>query len=240
MPPTQVSKRAVSLALPVCYCATMQIDEVDIKAITRHPKNARQGEVSRIAESIKVNGFFAPLVVQRSSGHILVGNHRYQAACDTGMTTIPVYYVDCDDAQARRIMLADNKTSDRARYEKDVLAELLQEALGDGGLFGTAFDPSEVDKLLQEASAGDAPTVEQFDLIPYERTFFLVAAPLSLHATIADALDRLQMEHEEIDYEHAQDSQEDPPVLQSEEGQERELASGRESVVESGDNSLDW
>jgi hypothetical protein len=156
------------------------------------------------------------------------------------MTTIPVHYVDCDDAQARRIMLADNKTSDRARYEKDILAELLQEALGDGGLFGTAFDPSEVDKLLQEASAGDAPTVEQFDLIPYERTFFLVAAPLSLHATIADALDRLQIEHEEIDYEHAQDSSEDSPVLQSEEGQERELASGREGLVESGDNSLDW
>lgn len=210
----------------------MEILEVGVGDLCPHPKNARQGDVSRIVESIKANGFFAPLVVQKQTGYILVGNHRYKAACELGFKTVPVYYLECDDREARRIMLADNKTSDRAKYEKDTLAGLLQEAISDGGLIGTAFDASEVDKLLQEASAGDAPTVDQFDLFPYDRTFFLIAAPLGLHATVADTLTKLQIEHPEVEYEHAQDSKENPTVLPSEEGQERELPHGGEGVPE--------
>jgi len=218
----------------------MEILEVEVGAITPHPKNARQGDVSRIVESIKANGFFTPLVVQQSTNYILVGNHRYKAACELGMRTIPVYFVDCDDKQARKIMLADNKTSDRAKYEKETLAGLLQEVIADGGLFGTAFDASEVDKLLQEASAGDAPTVDQFELFPYDRTFFLIAAPLNLHATVADTLEKLVLDHPEVEYEHAQDSKEDTPILPSEEGQERELPHGGESVAEGNHSETPW
>jgi len=218
----------------------MEIVEVGVGAITPHPKNARQGDVSRIVESIKANGFFTPLVVQKSTNFILVGNHRYKAACELGMTTIPVYFVDCDDKQARKIMLADNKTSDRAKYEKETLAGLLQEVIAEGGLFGTAFDASEVDKLLQEASAGDAPTVDQFELFPYDRTFFLVAAPLSLHSAVVDTLEKLVLEHSEVEYEHAQDSKEDAAILQGEEGQERELTYGGEGVAQGEHPETPW
>lgn len=225
---------------PFAIVAPMEIVEVGVGAITPHPKNARQGDVSRIVESIKANGFFTPLVVQKSTNFILVGNHRYKAACELGMTTIPVYFVDCDDKQARKIMLADNKTSDRAKYEKETLAGLLQEVIAEGGLFGTAFDASEVDKLLQEASAGDAPTVDQFELFPYDRTFFLVAAPLSLHSAVVDTLEKLVLEHSEVEYEHAQDSKEDAAILQGEEGQERELTYGGEGVAQGEHPETPW
>lgn len=211
-----------------------------IDSIQRHPRNARQGDVDRIVESIKANGFFTPIVVQKSTNYILVGNHRYQAAKDLGMGTVPAVFIECDDAQARRIMLADNKTSDRAKYDKDALAELLQETLGDGGLFGTAFDAIEVDKLLQETAAGPAPTVDQFDLLPYERTFFLVSGPISEHNAIASALGALVIEHPEVDFEHAQDSPKDKAVLPRVEPQGRELPPGGKGVVEISHALQDW
>lgn len=211
-----------------------------VDAIERHPKNARRGDISRIVESIKANGFFTPLVVQKSTNYILVGNHRFEAAKETGMSTVPVVFVECDDRQARRIMLADNKTSDRGAYDKDALAVLLQETLGDGGLLGTAFDATEVDKLLQETAAGPAPTVDQFDLLPYERTFFLVAGPLSAHNAIASTLNQLRLEHPEVDFEHAQDSPKDTPVLQGVEPSGGELPSGGEGMVALSDALGAW
>jgi len=218
----------------------MEITEVGVDAIERHPKNARRGDISRIVESIKANGFFTPLVVQKSTNYILVGNHRFEAAKETGMSTVPVVFVECDDRQARRIMLADNKTSDRGAYDKDALAVLLQETLGDGGLLGTAFDATEVDKLLQETAAGPAPTVDQFDLLPYERTFFLVAGPLSAHNAIASTLNQLRLEHPEVDFEHAQDSPKDTPVLQGIEPSGGELPPGGEGMVALSDALGAW
>ena len=211
-----------------------------VDAIERHPKNARRGDISRIVESIKANGFFTPLVVQKSTNYILVGNHRFEAAKETGMSTVPVVFVECDDRQARRIMLADNKTSDRGAYDKDALAVLLQETLGDGGLLGTAFDATEVDKLLQETAAGPAPTVDQFDLLPYERTFFLVAGPLSAHNAIASTLNQLRLEHPEVDFEHAQDSPKDTPVLQGVEPSGGELPPGGKGMVALSDALGAW
>ena len=210
----------------------MIVEETAVDAIACHPKNARKGNVERIVESIRANGFYNPLIVQKSTNYILAGNHRYKAAVELGMETVPVVFVECDDRQARRIMLADNKTSDRGGYEKDALAELLQEVMGDGGLIGTAWDATEVDKLLQEVQAGPAPTVDQFDLLPYERTFFLVAGPLTSHNAIASTLNQLRLEHPEVEFEHAQDSPKDTPVLQGIVGEGGEQPSGGEGLAE--------
>jgi len=218
----------------------MLIEMVGINDICRHPKNARRGDVTRIVESIKANGFFNPLIVQKSTGFILAGNHRHQAAEELGLTELPVIFIECDDRQARRIMLADNKTSDRGGYDKEALAKLLQETMADGGLLGTAFDATEVDKLLQETAAGPAPTVDEFDLLPYQRTFFLVAGPLSSHNAIATALNNLILENPEVDYEHAQDSPKDSTVLSGVEPQGGELPSRGEGLVEISDALHAW
>jgi hypothetical protein len=65
------------------------------------------------------------LVVQKSTGHILVGNHRYKAAIALGMSELPVHYVDVSDEQATKILLADNAASDLSVWDEDLLAELL-------------------------------------------------------------------------------------------------------------------
>jgi len=89
------------------------------------------------------------VVVQESTGHILAGNHRWKAAGDAGLATVPVFYLDVDDDAARRILLVDNRSSDLAANRIPELAALLASlAESPRGLAGTGFDGDALDDLL--------------------------------------------------------------------------------------------
>lgn len=121
-----------------------------------HPDNPREGDVGAIHQSIEATGFYGALVVQKSTGHVLAGNHRLQAALHAGAKTLPVIEVDCDDETARRIMLADNRTSDLATYDTDALIASLT-ALGD--LDGTGYDGDDLDALIRSVQPFDLDTL---------------------------------------------------------------------------------
>jgi ParB-like nuclease domain len=77
---------------------------VPAEQLNEHPRNARRGDVDAIATSIRANGFFGTLVAQRSTGNVLVGNHRFRAGILEGMESFPVIWIDCDDARALKIL----------------------------------------------------------------------------------------------------------------------------------------
>jgi ParB-like chromosome segregation protein Spo0J len=120
--------------------------------LTLFPGNARRGDVAKIEESIRVNGFYAPIVVQRSTGYVLVGNHRLRAAQNVGLTEVPVVYLDLTDAQALKINLADNKLSDDATYDVDDLIDQLQTV---DDLDGTGWSEEELAELLGDDGDDD-------------------------------------------------------------------------------------
>jgi len=122
-----------------------------IDAIRPHPRNPREGDVGAIHESIEANGFYGSILAQKSTGFILAGNHRHQAAMQQGAEQIPVTWVDVDDDHALRILLADNRTNDVASYNEDELANILQElAHNTGTLAGTGYDGDALDELLED------------------------------------------------------------------------------------------
>lgn len=132
---------------------------VAVGALAPHPRNPRRGDIAAITESIDVNGFFGAVVVQRSTGHILVGNHRYLAAQQAGVREIPVIWVDCDDETALRILLVDNRSADRAVYDEQMLVDALQEMFnGPEGLAGTGFDGKDLNELVQRLHGEDEAT----------------------------------------------------------------------------------
>lgn len=135
---------------------------VPIDSVMPHPNNARKGDLTIIRESLRENGWYGTVVVQKSTGHILAGNHRWEAAKAEGFETIPVYYVDVDDVKAKKIMLADNRTSDIGTYDDEMLTQLLKEvSANDGTLEGTGFTDKDLMKLISSVSrerAGDDDT----------------------------------------------------------------------------------
>jgi ParB-like chromosome segregation protein Spo0J len=122
---------------------------VELDKLKPHPKNPRQGDVGAIHGSIEANGFYGSVIAQKSTGHIIAGNHRYLAAKHANAEAIPVTWVDVSDEEAVRILLADNRTNDLASYNDDALAELLQDLMEQtGSLDGTGFDGDALDDLL--------------------------------------------------------------------------------------------
>lgn len=121
----------------------------DVNELKQHPKNPRKGNVALIQQSIDHNGWYGAALVQKSTGYIIAGNHRVQAAKAAGATKIPILEIDCDDDTATRILLADNRTNDTATYEQESLAEILKElSAAEGALDGTGYNVEDYDDII--------------------------------------------------------------------------------------------
>jgi ParB-like chromosome segregation protein Spo0J len=104
-----------------------------------------------IAESLRANGLYKPLVVQKSTNHVLTGNHTLRAARDLGYEEINVVFADVDDATARRIVLVDNKSADSASYDVDDLAALLAKV---EDFAGTGYSSDDMARLSTDLPEG--------------------------------------------------------------------------------------
>lgn len=124
------------------------VEQTPLDQLKVHPDNPRRGNIDAIKDSIQENGFFGTIIAQRSTGFILAGNHRFQAAQALGLETVPVAWVDVDDRRAAKILLADNRASDLSLYDDDTLADLLTALQDEDDLAGTGFDADDVEELL--------------------------------------------------------------------------------------------
>jgi len=124
---------------------------IDIDQLHPHPRNVRQGDVGAISESLRIHGQYRTIVYQQSTNRILAGNHTWKAAKALGWKQIAATPIICDDDQALRILLADNKANDLATYDDKELLDLLKElAESEAELEGTLFDGDELDALIEE------------------------------------------------------------------------------------------
>jgi hypothetical protein len=129
---------------------------IPLADLTDHPDNPRRGDDKAVADSVNANGFYGAILVQKSTGRVLAGHTRLRVARADGATSVPGIWLDVDDAQARRILLADNRTSDLAFYDDDTLFKLIAETLEeDGTLLGTGYDTTTYRLLLASDEAGD-------------------------------------------------------------------------------------
>jgi len=166
-------------------------ERVHLDNIQPHPANPNDGDVAAIVQSIRQNGFYGRIVVRDSTGKILAGEHRWRAAQEVGLGEVPVERVECDDETAMRILLADNRTAEKAEREPGPLADLLESLeTTQEGLTGTGYDGDDLDQLLEdlddpsedewEDAFGDVPEGEKE---PFQQKTF------TLHDTQAETVD---------------------------------------------------
>jgi len=138
---------------------------VNVEDLYPHPENARDSDVGAICESIRKNGWYGKVLCQRrddSSLRILVGEHRWRAAKEVGLTEIPVEIIEVDDGTARRILLVDNRTQDLASWDEGLLTELLRDIASEpDGLEGTGYDGDALDALIKVNAESSVVTGER-------------------------------------------------------------------------------
>lgn len=140
---------------------TERVDlNVPIAELIPYPGNPRRGDVEKIKESMRENGWAGAVVRQASTGYMLIGNHRTRAWGELGHEHVPIVHtIDVDDATARRLVLADNRTTDVASYDHEALIDIIRAAAAEEerGLVGSGYEDADVALWLkqidQQASA---------------------------------------------------------------------------------------
>jgi ParB-like chromosome segregation protein Spo0J len=122
--------------------------------------------VTQIAASIAEFGFCNPILVDSRDG-IVAGHGRLLAAKKLGLAEVPVIVLDhLDETQRRAYLLADNRLSELAGWDPELLALELKE-LADAGFDATlaGFDSKEIDDFLASLER-DAEAEEVADVVP--------------------------------------------------------------------------
>ena len=131
----------------------MQIIDKKIGEIKPYEKNPRKNDnaVDAVASSISQFGFKNPIVID-GNNVIICGHTRYKAAQKLGLDVVPcVIADDLTEEQIKAYRLADNKVSELAEWDIDLLGEELDGIFDiDMSDFGFSF--------TEEAEAtGDEP-----------------------------------------------------------------------------------
>jgi DNA modification methylase len=148
-----------------------QIKWLSPHTLKPNPRNARthsKKQIRQIAESILAFGFVVPIVVDENST-ILLGHGRLAAAIDLDLNEVPVIVLEgLSEAKKRALLLADNKITENAGWDRKrlhielpELAELLVEEGLDISI--TGFAPVEIDQIaidFEEGISDPADTVE--------------------------------------------------------------------------------
>jgi ParB-like chromosome segregation protein Spo0J len=138
-----------------------QIKWVSPHALKPNPRNARthsKKQIRQIADSILAFGFVVPIVVDETDT-ILLGHGRLAAAIDLDLNEVPVIVLEgLSEAKKRALLLADNKITENAGWDRKrlsielpELAELLIEEGLDISI--TGFAPVEIDQIAIDFEA---------------------------------------------------------------------------------------
>lgn len=173
----------------------MQIVEKKLSELQPYENNPRKNEkaVPLVANSIKEFGFKVPIIIDRN-GVIVAGHTRYLAAMQLGMETVPTVIADdLTDAQIKAFRIADNKTSESARWDDILLAEEFED-LFEFDMTDFGFNEAEILEL----------TVDDSDTELFVSDELREAEPFSPSVTIAPPTTGITRSEADIYAEHAE------------------------------------
>ena len=138
-----------------------------VKDLKPYEKNPRRNDeaVKAVMASIKEFGFKVPIVIDKNDV-IVCGHTRYKAVKKLKFDTVPCIIADdLSDEQIKAFRLADNKVSEKAEWDFDLLSSELDDLFDfDMTVFG--FDASEDEADKSEDNTYTSKT----DIPQYEPT----------------------------------------------------------------------
>lgn len=103
---------------------------VPIRGLVPDPMNARAHDrrnIEAIKASLTEFGQRKPIVVQTEGSVVRAGNATLQAAKELEWERIAAVFVDESQTKARKFALADNRTAELARWDDEMLSQLMDE-----------------------------------------------------------------------------------------------------------------
>ena len=142
----------------------MKIKNVAINTVFPYARNPRnnQGAIAKVAGSIKEFGWQQPIVVD-SEMVVIAGHTRLAAAQSLEMKKVPIVVAEnLTPAQVKAYRLADNRVSQEAEWDHDLLTLELQDLVGaEYDLDLTGFSEDELAALIRDEINFDPGTEDE-------------------------------------------------------------------------------
>lgn len=130
----------------------LKIEYVDINSIKPYENNPRHNEeaIPYVMNSIKEFGFKNPIIIDKNNV-IIAGHTRLESAKRLGMKEVPIIHADdLTEEQVKAFRLADNKVSEKAEWNNELLFEELENLDLDMEEFGFNKIVEELEEELNE------------------------------------------------------------------------------------------
>lgn len=135
----------------------LSIRRVPLETLVPDPANPRthdERNVAAIRASLQRFGQSEPLILQAGTNRIIAGHGRLEAMRSLGWNDVDVVELPVDSTTATALGIALNRTGELAGWDDRALAALLQSL---PAIEGTGFDAAELDALVKQIQAEDAP-----------------------------------------------------------------------------------
>jgi len=126
----------------------MQIQRMKIEEIIPYWRNPRKNDtaIEKVKESIQKYGYTVPIILDKNN-IIIAGHTRYKALKELDYKEVDVIVSDMDEDKAKQFRIVDNKTSEFASWDKEMLTYEMREMKELESLV-KFFDEKELEKLL--------------------------------------------------------------------------------------------
>lgn len=101
----------------------MKIEQVkisELKPAQYNPRQLKKSQFEALRESLDKFGFVDPVVVNKKNNVIVGGHQRVKVWQDLGNEMVPVFWVDLDEAEERRLNVTLNAVT--GEWDFDILA----------------------------------------------------------------------------------------------------------------------
>jgi DNA modification methylase len=144
-----------------------QVEE--LKLDPGNPRVHAKRQIGQIASSIRIFGFNVPVLVDRQ-GNVVCGHGRLLACRELDMTEVPTLCLDhLTSAQARAFMIADNRLTEIATWDDQLLAQQFRDLSLSGLDFSlevTGFMTAEIDLRINSLEDKPAEDADPVDVLP--------------------------------------------------------------------------
>ena len=154
---------------------TMKMALDDLSLADYNPRGITEEAMRRLRASIEAFGLVDPLIWNRRTGTLVGGHQRVKVLRQMGITHADVRIIDVDEAQEKALNVALNNQTMSGTWDDVGLATILSELskMDDFDETLTGFDPTEIDRLIQQAAYGDQGADEE-GITPPDRVLEVV------------------------------------------------------------------
>jgi len=140
------------------------LEYINVYELVPYDKNPRKnaGAIEAVAQSISEYGFNQPIFIDQNN-RIAAGHTRWEAAKLLNMVTVPCVRRDMTEAEFIAYNLADNKTGELAKWDKELVAECLHILDDIASIDVPGFTDKEIDDLFGVSHITESSTPQSGD-----------------------------------------------------------------------------